>query len=63
VCPNRRNFLSYAFVLRKLTGIIGIKVVDDHYFPLLKSREKLYVMDNVWRGICQELHWKFERSS
>ena len=63
VCPNRRNFLSYAFVLRKLTGIIGIKVADDHYFPLLKSREKLYLMDTVWRGVCEELHWKFERSS
>ena len=63
VCPNRRNFLSYSFVLRKLTGIIGITVADDHYFPLLKSREKLHVMDNVWRGICDDLNWKFERSS
>ena len=63
VCPDRRNFLSYAFVLRKLTGIIGIKVAEDQYFPLLKSREKLYLMDTVWRGICAELHWKFERSS
>jgi hypothetical protein len=62
VCPDRRNFLSYSFVLRKLTGIIGINVADDHYFPLLKSREKLYTQDVVWRGICAELHWPFERS-
>ena len=63
VCPDRRNFLSYAFVLRKLTSIIGIDVGSDLYFPLLKSREKLYVQDTIWRGICAELGWPFERSS
>jgi hypothetical protein len=62
VCPARSNFLSYSYVLRKLTSLIGITCVDEHYFPLLKSREKLYVADQIWRAICTELNWPFERS-
>jgi hypothetical protein len=62
VCPARSNFLSYSYVLRKLTSLIGIKCVDEHYFPLLKSREKLYVADQIWKAICAELNWPFERS-
>jgi hypothetical protein len=63
VCPERRNFLSYSFVLRKLTGIIGVEVSEEMFFPMLKSREKLFLQDCVWRGICAELGWPFERSS
>jgi hypothetical protein len=62
VCPARSNFLSYSYVLRKLTSLIGIPDVDAHYFPLLKSREKLHVADQIWRAICAELGWRFERS-
>ena len=62
ICPTRSNFLSYSYVLRKLTSLIGIKCVDEHYFPLLKSREKLYAADQIWKGICAELNWPFERS-
>ena len=49
-------------MLRKLTSLIGIPDVDSHYFPLLKSREKLHVADQIWRAICAELGWRFERS-
>ena len=62
VCPTRSNFLSYSYVLRKLTSLIGITCVDEHYFPLLKSREKLHVADQIWRAICAELGWHFEKS-
>ena len=62
VCPTRSNFLSYSYVLRKLTSLIGIPNVDAHYFPLLKSREKLHVADQIWRAICGELGWRFDRS-
>jgi hypothetical protein len=62
VCPTRSNFLSYSYVLRKLTGLLGIPNVDAHYFPLLKSREKLHVADQIWRAICAELGWHFEKS-
>jgi Poxvirus Late Transcription Factor VLTF3 like len=55
---NRKNFLSYSFVLYKMCELLG----HDEYlpcFPLLKSREKLYVQDQIWEKICKELAWEF----
>ena len=55
---NRKNFLSYSFVLYKMCELLG----EDQYlpcFPLLKSREKLYVQDQIWERICQELRWEY----
>ena len=55
---NRKNFLSYSFVLYKMSELLG----EDEYlpcFPLLKSREKLYVQDQIWKKICDELRWEF----
>jgi len=55
---NRKNFLSYSFVLYKMTELLG----HDEYlpcFPLLKSKEKLYIQDRIWEKICKELQWQF----
>ena len=55
---NRKNFLSYSFVLYKMSELLG----EDQYlpcFPLLKSREKLYIQDQIWKKICDELLWQF----
>lgn len=34
---------------------------DDllRYFPLLKSSEKLYAQDQIWKKICRDLLWEF----
>jgi hypothetical protein len=56
-CPkDRKNFLSYSYVLYKFFQILGL---DEYlkYFPLLKSREKLYVQDQIWKKICEELNY------
>ena len=58
-CPkNRKNFLSYSYTLYKF-----FQLLDKHeyliYFPLLKSREKLFEQENIWKEICKELNWKF----
>jgi hypothetical protein len=55
---NRKNFLSYSFVLYKLCELLG---EDDFLpcFPLLKSKEKLYIQDQIWKKICDELQWEF----
>jgi hypothetical protein len=58
-CPeSRKNFLSYSYVLYKFCELLG----EDDYlpcFPLLKSKEKLYQQDVIWKQICKELHWEF----
>ena len=59
---NRKNFLSYSFCLYKMVELLG----HDEYlpcFPLLKSKEKLYVQDRIWEKICEELRWEFIRTT
>jgi len=58
-CPeDRKNFLSYSYVLHKFCQLIEL---DDFliYFPLLKSREKLQQQDRIWNKICNDLKWQF----
>jgi hypothetical protein len=58
-CPkDRKNFLSYSYVLYKFFQILGLNEYLKH-FPLLKSREKLYVQDQIWKKICEELNYDF----
>lgn len=61
-CPStRKNFLSYSYVLYKFCELLG----EDQYlqyFPLLKSSEKLYQQDQIWKNICRELGWEFIKS-
>ena len=55
---NRKNFLSYAYVIRKFIQLLE----KDQYlvnFPLLKSRSVLHEQDQVWKKICEELKWEF----
>lgn len=58
-CPsNRKNFLSYSYTLHKLCQLLG----EDAYLPyfgLLKSSQKLFQQDKIWKCICQELSWEF----
>ena len=57
-CPkDRKNFLSYSYVLYKFFQLLNL---DEYlkYFPLLKSREKLYVQDQIWKKICEELNYE-----
>jgi len=56
--PDRKNFLSYSYVLYKFCELLG---EDEYlqYFPLLKSKEKLYQQDVIWKNICSDLHWEY----
>ncbi len=57
-CPkDRKNFLSYSYVLYKFFQILELKEYLK-FFPLLKSREKLYAQDQIWKKICEELNYK-----
>tara|TARA_B100000214_G_scaffold333337_1_gene275340 strand:+ start:4386 stop:5471 length:1086 start_codon:yes stop_codon:yes gene_type:complete len=58
-CPiERKNFLSYSYVLHKFCELLEL---DDLlvYFPLLKSREKLQQQDQIWEKICGSLQWEY----
>lgn len=61
-CPkNRRNFLSYGYVLYKFCELLEM----DEYlacFPLLKNRDKLYLQDKTWELICQDMSWQYIRT-
>jgi hypothetical protein len=58
-CPgDRKNFLSYSYILYKFCELLS----EDSFlpcFPLLKSKEKLYKQDQIWKKICEELQWEF----
>ena len=55
---NRKNFLSYSYVLHKFIQLLG---KDEHlrHFPLLKSRDKLSQQEEIWKKICNDLGWEF----
>jgi hypothetical protein len=56
--PNRKNFLSYSYVLHKFVQLLEL----DEFLPcfmLLKSREKLQQQDQIWKQICEHLKWQY----
>ena len=59
--PNRKNFLSYSYVLHKFTELLHLDQYKNH-FKLLKSREKLLQQDKIWQCICNKLGWEFTPS-
>ena len=58
-CPkDRKNFLSYSYVLHKFVQLLDLDEYLD-CFILLKSREKLHQQDLIWEQICDYLKWEF----
>ena len=56
--PDRKNFLSYNYVLNKFCELLELDYLLVH-FPLLKSREKLREQDKIWKKICKDLKWEY----
>ena len=58
-CPKeRKNFLSYSYVLHKFVELLELDEFID-CFILLKSREKLHQQDQIWKKICEYLKWEY----
>lgn len=58
-CPkNRSNFLNYSYCIIKFLELLNqdqyIKYIDK-----LKSRDKIYAQEQIWKNICKELKWEF----
>ena len=61
-CPDeRRNFLSYSYIIYKFLELLELDEYKVH-FPLLKSRDRLIQHDQIWKKICDYLQWEFIRS-
>jgi hypothetical protein len=55
---NRKNFLNNNYVFHKLFELLEA----DHLltsFPFLKSKEKLYEHDQIWKKICEYNGWQY----
>jgi hypothetical protein len=67
----RKNFLSYAYTLRKLLQILGFPESVWSQFKLLQGRNKLADHDEAWRKMMNELNgnktlgitWTYHASS
>jgi hypothetical protein len=51
---DRKNFFSYPYTIRKFCEILGLDECGKN-FQYLKSREKLYKQDVVWKKIIEYL--------
>lgn len=58
MATKRKNMLNYGYCLYKMCELLGEDELLTH-FALLKSQDKLYQMDAVWKKICAELHWEY----
>ena len=55
--PNdRKSFLNYSFVLKKLLIILG-KVEYAKYIPQLKTHSKQKELEQVWELIAKDHEW------
>ena len=61
-CPDeRRNFLSYSYIIYKFLELLELDEYKVH-FQLLKSRDRLIQHDTIWKKICDYLQWEFIQS-
>lgn len=61
--PSRRtNWISYNYTLMKICELLGVNQDILDTFPVIKSRDKLFEHDRIWRAICADLNWPFHRT-
>jgi len=56
--PDRKNFLSYYYVLYKFCELLELDNFSEG-FKLLKSIANLKEHDQIWKKICTYLEWEF----
>lgn len=57
----RKNFLSYSYILMQFLWLLGIDsdTVPRLAFTMLKGPDKLEKQNAIYREICRELDWSF----
>ena len=61
ICPERKNFLSYSYILTKLCTLIRDSI-DPRWltaFSCLKGKDKIYKSDKLWCHMCKQLNWRY----
>lgn len=62
-CPaDRRNFLSYHYLLAKFFALLGLDELLP-YCQMLKGRDKLAKQEAIFRLCCDDLGWTFVPST
>ncbi len=61
VAKQRRNFLSYSYLIHKFLELLGLDQLAAT-FVVLRNREKLLLQDQLWKNICGQLGWQFIRT-
>ena len=62
VCPpDRRNFISYSFIIQRLCKLLGYNEFVGN-FPNLKGRQKVEKQNALWQNICSALDWPYHDS-
>jgi predicted transposase YbfD/YdcC len=56
--PDRKNFLSYSYVLHKFCELLELDHLLD-CFPLHKDPDKIMENDMIWDKICKYLNWEY----
>ena len=59
---NRKNFLNYYYILYKLLEMMGETELLKE-IPMLRSRQRIRQHDKVWGKICEDLGWRFIKTS
>jgi hypothetical protein len=54
--PERKNFLSYPYVVYKFSQMLGCEEICD-YLSILKGMEKLNFAEKMFQRICEDLGW------
>lgn len=55
---DRKNFLSYSYILYKFSELLELDHLLD-FFPLLKTPQRLMEQDEIWKKFCKHLRWEF----
>jgi hypothetical protein len=62
VCPpDRRNFISYSYIISRLCKLLGYSEFVGT-FPSLKGRQKVEKQNALWQSICTALDWPYLES-
>jgi hypothetical protein len=60
--PERKNFVSYSYICKKLAELMGLDSIADACC-VVKTREKILEYDSVWQKICASCSWQYIPSS